>query len=360
MDPLTQSLLGAAAAQAVLGNRLGRVAALAGAVGGELPDVDVFLPLTDAALPMEYHRHFTHSLLLVPVIAVLAAIPFLARARWRSQWTLILAATTIGAATHGLLDNCTTYGTYLLWPFVDRRLAWDIISIIDPVFTLALLVGVGWALMTRKAMPARIGIALAIAYLGLGTLQHHRATRVQAALADARGHQIERGRVMPTLANILVWRSVYEAEGRLYADAIRVGGPGSALVREGRSLPRARLDDLPVDGPRTRAAFGGLEAFADGYVASVTGVPGVFGDMRYSMDPSGFDPLWGIRFEREGVEPEAVWVYLASGRSSAVRDLWRSVLSRNPAGYRPVRDIHSPVVLDTRRAISMAISSDCS
>jgi len=340
MDPLTQSLLGAAAAQAVLGNRLGRVAALAGAVAGELPDVDVLLPFTDAAIPMEYHRHFTHSLLLVPVVAVLAAIPFLARARWRKQWTLILAATTIGAATHGLLDNCTTYGTFLLWPFVNKRLAWDIISIIDPVFTFTLLVGVGWALMTRTAVPARIAIALAIAYLGLGTLQHHRASRVQTALADARGQQIERGRVMPTFANLVVWRSVYEFQGRLYADAIRVGLPGSAMVREGRSLPRADLDGLRVNSPRTRAVFSSLEAFADGYVSAVTGLPGVLGDMRYSMDPSGFNPLWGIRIEPEGAEPEVVWVYLASGRSIAVRDLWRTVLSRNPARYRPVRDIH--------------------
>lgn len=340
MDPLTQSLLGAAAAQAILGNRLGRVAALAGAIGGELPDVDVLLPFADAALPMEYHRHFTHALLLVPVVAVLATIPFLARARWRSRWKLILAATTIGAATHGLLDNCTTYGTFLLWPLVNQRLAWDIISIIDPVFTLTLLVGVGWAAMKRTAAPARIAIALAIAYLGLGTLQHHRAMRVQAALAGARGQQIERGRVMPTLANLVVWRSVYEAQGRLYADAIRIGVPGSALVREGRSLPRAGLDDLRVDTPRTREVFLGLEAFADGYIASVTGLPGVFGDMRYSMDPSGFDPIWGIRIEPDGAEPEVVWVHLASGRASAVRDLWKSVLGGNPARYHPVRDIH--------------------
>ena len=327
MDPLTQSLLGAAAAQAVLGNRLGRVAALAGAVGGELPDADIFLPFADPAMPMEYHRHFTHSLVFIPVAAVLAALPFMARAPWRRQWKLVLAATTIGAATHGLLDTCTTYGTYLLWPFVNERLAWDVISIIDPVFTLALLVGVGWAAMTRTAVPARIGIALAIAYLGLGGVQHHRATRVQTALADARGQVIERGRVMPTLANLLVWRSVYEAEGRLYADAIRVGRPGSALARQGRSLPHIGIEDMPVDSPRVRGVFDKLDAFADGYVASLTGFPRVFGDMRYSMDPSGFNPIWGIRIEPEGSEPEVVWVHLASGRSSAVRDLWRWVLS---------------------------------
>ena len=328
MDPITQSLLGAAAAQAVLGNRLGRVAALAGAVGGELPDADIFLAFADPAMPMEYHRHFTHALLFVPVVAALATLPFLARARWRSQWKLILAASSIGAATHGLLDTCTTYGTYLLWPFVNERLAWDIISIIDPLFTLTLLVGVGWAAMTRTPVPARIGIALAIAYLGLGGVQHHRAKRVQTALADARGQVIERGRVMPTLANLLVWRSVYEADGRLHADAIRVGRPGSALVRQGRSLPHIGLEDMPVDSPRVREVFKKLDAFADGYVTSLTGFPRVFGDVRYSMDPAGFDPIWGIRVEADGAQPEVVWLHLSTGRSSTVRDLWRSVISK--------------------------------
>ena len=70
-------------AQAVLGKRLGRVAALAGAIGGELPDADILLPFADPALPMEYHRHFTHALAFIPVAGLLALLPFLVRARWR-------------------------------------------------------------------------------------------------------------------------------------------------------------------------------------------------------------------------------------------------------------------------------------
>lgn len=324
MDPVTQSLLGAAAAQAVLGTRLGRVAAIAGAVGGELPDVDVFFPFADPALPHEYHRHFTHALVFIPVVGALAALPFLARPAWRRQWKLVLAATTIGAATHGLLDTCTTYGTFLLWPFVNVRLSWDVISIIDPVFTLVLLVGVTWAAVIRSVMPARVALAVALAYLGLGVVQHQRAKSVQSRLAERRGHEVERSRVMPTLANLLVWRSVYERDGRLYADAIRVGRPGSSMVREGRTLPRVTRDDLPAGSPRVLEVFDGLEAFADGYVARVTGLPGVIGDMRYSMDTPGFDPIWGIRVEPSG---DVVWVHLAGARPDAVKRLWQNLPS---------------------------------
>ena len=47
---------------------------------------------------------------------------------------------TIGYATHGLLDSCTSYGTQLLWPFSDVRIAWNTISIIDPSFTIPVLI----------------------------------------------------------------------------------------------------------------------------------------------------------------------------------------------------------------------------
>lgn len=327
MDPVTQSLLGAAAAQAVLGRRLGPVAALIGAVGGEFPDIDVFLPIADAALPMEYHRHFTHALAFIPFGGALAALPFLARPRWRRQWKLIVAAATIGCATHGLLDTCTTYGTYLLWPVVNARLAWDIISIIDPVFTFALLVGVAWAVAARSRTPARVALVAACAYLALGAVQHHRAKGAQAMLASARGHEIQRGRVMPTLGNLVVWRSVYESNGRLYADALRVGGPGAVLVRQGTSVVRAVPADLAGSTRRVRDVFDGLEAFADGYVAATSNRPATYGDMRYSMDPAGFEPLWGIRIEDSGGPADVVWIHMAGERPGAIRRLWHSVLS---------------------------------
>ena len=324
MDPITQSLLGAVAAQAILGKRLGPAAALFGAVGGELPDIDVFFTSTDPALPMQYHRHFTHALVFIPFGGALAALPMFAVAPWRRQWSCVLMATTIGCATHGLLDTCTAYGTYLLWPFVNARLAWDIISIIDPVFTLTLLIGLVWALASRSMRPARVALAAAVAYLGVGAIQHHRVMAVQADLAEVRGQVVERGRAMPTLGNLIVWRSIYESGGRLYADAVRVGR--SSRVRRGVSVPRSRPDDLPVVTPRVGEVFDGLEAFADGYVAQVAGHPGVFGDMRYSMEPSGFEPLWGIRVGPAASQPDVVWVHMAGGRPGALGRLWHQIV----------------------------------
>jgi inner membrane protein len=335
MDPLTQTLIGSAAAQAVMNRRLGPAAALMGAVGGVVPDIDIFVTWADPALPIAFHRHFTHALAFVPVAGALAVLPFLVAARWRRQWTLVFLATTIGAATHALLDLCTSYGTYYLWPVVDRRLALDIISIIDPVFTAALLIGVVWAVIARSGRPAAVGLAVCLAYLGLGVVQHERAQAAQRRLAAGRQHAIARGRVMPTLANLIVWRSVYEADGQLHADAVRTPLFGTAAVREGEAVAVVRLDDLPPEvlaSPRVRRVAEGFAAFADGYVARVPGDPDVIGDMRYSLVTSGFDPLWGIRIEDGDPEPTVRWVNPSHDREESVRELWRDVT--DTGGYQ--------------------------
>jgi inner membrane protein len=326
MDPITQTLLGAAAAQAVFTKRLGPLAALAGALGGGLPDLDVLIPPSDPAVPFEFHRHFTHALLFIPVGGAAAAGALLANRRWWGRWRALLGAALVGCATHGLLDTCTTYGTYLLWPFLERRLAWDLISIIDPIFTLALLVGVAWTLRTRSATPARIALGGCVAYLCLGVVQHGRSLSLQDQLAERRGHEVVRGRAMPTLGNLIVWRSVYEAEGSLWADAMR-----GTRVREGSSVPLATLGGLP---PETHEVASIFFAFTDGYAAQVPGPTHTIGDMRYSLDAAGFVPLWGIRLETGNPGVHLRWVDPGREESDFLGVLWREITS--PEGFVPL------------------------
>ena len=234
----------------------------------------------------------------------------------------------------------TSYGTHLLWPFSNRRLSWDLISIIDPVFTLVLAVGLVWSLLltrTKTARPAQIVLLVGLGYLGAGFVQHQRAAAGQAGLARHRGHLIERARVMPTLSNLLVWRSIYEAKGVLYADAIRVPTFGVPAVRPGSSLPVVELADLgpqAAGNSRIRRVFDGFRDFADGYVARLPGQERIIADMRYSLTPEGFDALWGVRITTDGPVPAVEWVYLATDRRGALRELWRDV--RDPSRFRPL------------------------
>ena len=115
MDPLSQGSLGAALAQSGSNPAKIKAATLLGCFGGLAPDLDVFIfSPTDPLLFLEFHRQFTHSLVFIPLGALLVATilhRFLGKGlRFRESYLFCL----LGYATHGLLDTCTTYGTQLL------------------------------------------------------------------------------------------------------------------------------------------------------------------------------------------------------------------------------------------------------
>ena len=108
-----------------------------GALAGMAPDLDVLIRSnTDPLLFLEYHRQFTHSLLFIPLGSLLCALVFWKTIGRGINFSTVWLAAFLGYLTHGLLDACTTYGTLLLWPFSDARIAWNTIAVIDPLFTL--------------------------------------------------------------------------------------------------------------------------------------------------------------------------------------------------------------------------------
>src|SRR5262245_40166851 len=140
MDTITHGFLGAAASQALLKRRLPRGAGLVGAIGGMLPDLDIFIrSSSDPTVGWFFHRNFTHSLIFIPLGGLIAALPFLCFQRFRNQKREVILAAIIGYATHALLDAFTSYGTQLFWPFSNYRVAWDWIGIVDPIYSLILL-----------------------------------------------------------------------------------------------------------------------------------------------------------------------------------------------------------------------------
>ena len=153
MDSLTQLALGAAVGEATIGRKIGNRAFLWGAIAGTLPDLDVFVPLGDAVRDFTYHRSASHSLfvlaLLTPLLVwLITRIHPDTRDHWR-RWML---AVYLVFATHVLLDSLTAYGTQIFWPFVTTPVSLSTIFIIDPLYTLPLLIGVIAALaMTRDS-----------------------------------------------------------------------------------------------------------------------------------------------------------------------------------------------------------------
>ncbi len=340
MDPLSHVLLGASLGYATCGRRLRHHAAAIGGLAAFVPDADIFIrSAADPLVAVEHHRGFTHAVAFAPVGAALVAALWLIRPGWRSwtAWRPLWLCGLIGYVSHALLDAATSYGTRLWWPFSRHREGWDIVSIIDPLVTVALAVGLAVALRRTSLRAARIGLAVAAAYLGLGFVQHTRAVAAQRTLAAARGHTPVRVEVMPTMANQLVWRALYEHGGRIYSDRIRVGWFSGATVREGWSLPLVRAADLtPAERARDqRASFARFAWFSEDWVARSPADAALLADMRYTLSAEAFDPIWGIRFTAPGAPTEVEWLNRSRERRVAPGDLWREISGADPR-FRPL------------------------
>jgi inner membrane protein len=213
MDSLSQIVLGSSVAIATLGRRSAVwKAALWGGIAGTLPDLDALIDHGDAILNMVLHRSESHALFFL----TLASAPLAwAAARLSRQpeplgrWWL---AMWLALITHPLLDWMTVYGTQLLLPFTDHPYAIGSVFIIDPLYTLPLVVGVIAALCCSKPQRgvawARTGLVLSTAYLAWSVVAQQWVTdKVMASLpvpALDRQHLL----VTPAPFSTLLWRAV--------------------------------------------------------------------------------------------------------------------------------------------------------
>ena len=213
MDSLTQMALGAAVGGAVLGRRLGPRAFAWGAVCGTLPDLDVLISHGDPIRDFTFHRAETHAYfyqtLATPLVAWGLHRLHRAQATYR-DWLLFVWLCLI---THATLDAFTVYGTQLFLPFSDYPVGLGSVFIIDPLYTLPLLIGIVAALVlsprTRAGLRTNAaGLALSSLYLGWSVAaQSHVEGVVHRTLAATGTHD---GRVLvtPTPFNTLLWRVV--------------------------------------------------------------------------------------------------------------------------------------------------------
>ena len=302
MDPLTQATLGAAVAASICRSSETRCAVVIGALAAAAPDLDVMIRSdTDPLLVLEYHRHFTHSIFVAPLIGFIVATLFKGlffRKPWPFRRLLLFAG--VATLTHGLLDACTSYGTLLYWPFHGHRESWDIISIIDPIFTLPLVIFTVLSFIFMKPRFARIALILCASYLCLGLYQRGQAHTYAQTLAATRGHQAEDISVRPSFGNIVLWRLAYRSGKTYYVDALRTlpftedvhyrGSKVTAFTYESAIEGIDFSSQQAVDVERFRF-------FSQNYLYIHPEYSNVIGDLRYSMFPDSIQPLWGIRVD---------------------------------------------------------------
>ncbi len=299
MDPVSQATLGAVVAQSSSNSHRLRAATFLGCVAGLAPDVDVFIRSSvDPLLFLEFHRQFTHSLVFIPVGALLCSALFYLVVRRHLSFRETFWFCLLGYASHGLLDACTTYGTQLFWPFSTQRVAWNNVSVIDPMLTVPAFILLVVATIKARANYARLALAWIVVYLLIGLVQKERAEFAALDHVRARDHHPVRLEAKPGFANLLLWKIVYEYDGAYYVDAVRAGL--TPQFYPGAHIEKLNLDQhLPWLDPNSQQAkdIERFRWFSNDYLAVAPHNPDLIVDMRYSVIPNEIDALWGISLD---------------------------------------------------------------
>jgi inner membrane protein len=317
MDPVSHAALGAGVGQSGARAQIVLTAGLAATVAAVAPDLDALIQSSaDPLLYFEYHRQFTHALVFVPLGALLCAAALHRFTRAHLTFAKTYGACVLGYLSHPLLDACTTYGTQLLWPFASTRFAWNLIAVIDPLFTLPTVALAALAGLKRRASLARIAAAWALAYLALGGVQHSRATDAARELAASRGHEATRLFVTPALGSLLLWKTIYEHDARYYVDAVRTGFRATTIAGETtekldlrRHFPwLAAGSQQAIDVERFRDVAGDYLSIDDDASNRIV-------DLRYSLVPSEIEGFWAIVLDPSA--PSTKHVELVTTRENA-------------------------------------------
>ncbi len=317
MDPISHGVVGAVCASLPTSQRREelRTAVIVGGVAALLPDLDVLIRSSqDPLLKLEYHRHFTHALAFVPIgaaIAWLLAIPLLRLMRFGpvSPSRLYLYA-LLGYGTHGFLDAATSYGTQLLWPFSAERIAWSIIGIVDPLFTITIAVLLIVAIVKRSASLCRAALLFGLCYLSIGFIQRQRAEQhaTQVSLESGVHLSSRQCEAKPSPLTLTLWRAICETEDDHFITSAWYLGPlGGVRHYPGVAIPKFSLDrDTPwlQAGTRQHRDLKRFEWFSHGFITLHPEHKNVVGDLRYSMLPHRMSPLWGIVLDPQDLRPE--------------------------------------------------------
>jgi len=288
MDSLTQLTFGAACGEAVLGKKIGRKALVWGAVLGTLPDLDVFIPLGGPVNDFVYHRGFSHSIILLailsPMIAWLIVKLHPDTKRYYGRWVL-LSFLVLEASV--LLDLLTIYGTQIFWPFNTTPMAVPILFIIDPLFTLPVLIGVLSALMfkDRRGFGHRlnmIGLVLSLAYLiwafSAAEIVERRVTEKLARQQVSYSQFIS----SPAPFNTLLWRVVGIDNGRYFETYYSLFDRNEPLLIDFYPRKLALMAGIEEHPPVVK-----LKWFTRGYYAfSTVGEYIAMTDLRMGSEPN--------------------------------------------------------------------------
>tara|TARA_A100001011_G_scaffold397389_1_gene498193 strand:+ start:2374 stop:3372 length:999 start_codon:yes stop_codon:yes gene_type:complete len=319
MDPVTQGIVATTSAQVFSKKNHLIIASMIGFLAGLSPDIDIFIRSdTDPLLFLEYHRQFTHSLFFIPIGSLLCAIVFyyVFAKKFNFSFRNTYIFSLIGYATHGVIDSFTTYGTQLLWPFSNERIAWNSISVIDPLFTLPVIILCVITLIKGDKKYSFYAIAWMLMYQLAGFIQKDRAENIIYDYAKIKGHDVNEIEAKPSFANIVVWKVIYSDDSNYYVNAIKLGL--SPKIYPGEMIKKLDIrKDFKWLEPSTQQAkdVQRFRWFSNNYLGISKHNKNIIYDIRFSSIPNEVEGLWGIQLDKNKGKDEHITYVTNRGKS---------------------------------------------
>lgn len=265
MDSVTHVIFGAALGEALLGKKIGNKAMLLGALAATVPDFDVVVSWinNDPILQLQTHRAYTHSMFFQLIMAWLFAFTSVKFGKRDVTFKHWFAFWYIGFLAHSLLDCCTTYGTRLLLPFTNYQVAFNNLSIIDPLYTIPIFILLIIALCFKRSNKNRLRFIYAAGIVSslylvftttAKTIVHH---KFKKDLEAKQLHYTELNST-PSIFNAILWSGIAFDDSTLYTAEYSFLRPDIPIKWEGYSRNLSLLDNFKSDGATT------LKWFADG------------------------------------------------------------------------------------------------
>ena len=285
MDSVSQFVLGASVAAAALGSRTRAWRSVVwGGVVATLPDLDVLIDHGDAIANMTNHRAESHALFWLTLVSPLLAWGITVLHRERQLFARWWLAVWLALVTHPLLDAMTIYGTKLALPFSEHAFALGSLFVIDPLYTLTLLVGVvgfGWWPGARGQRWNRRGLVLSCAYAAWSVLAQQWATIRAEHQLGLGGVVATKVVVTPAPLQTFLWRIVAVTDDVVYEGFWSVFDGGQAIawhrIERGREL-RERVRGLPAVERLVRFSGDCVKFGRDGDAVRIT-------DVRMGQEP---------------------------------------------------------------------------
>ncbi|CAI8905084.1 metal-dependent hydrolase [Pseudomonas soli] len=337
MDSITQAVLGAALQGAVLGRIQGRRSLIYGAALGTLPDLDVVIRYADPVSQMTFHRGFSHSIFVLTGLALLLA--WLVTWRWPGRGYTpgrLFLAFWLALVTHPVLDAFTVYGTQLFWPLHLTPESWAAVFIIDPVYTVPLLLAVGYAairgLKGRATAMLCLALGLSTLYLGFGLAGRMAAEQRFHLALQAQGIEASEVRAVPIAFNSLIWRVLAKTQDGDYYEGVSSGFDHEPpeMLKQSRNLQVAKvLAGAPL--------YERLRWFTDDWLRyDIIGDSLVVTDLRMGMPGT-----YSFRFEMARRDAAGQWTVIqprgwVGGGAASLFDgerlglIWRRILDQQP------------------------------